>query len=139
MPLSSERARAAISRLQRLGVREEDLEETFIHSGGKGGQNVNKVATCVALVHRPSGLAVKCQAHRTQGRNRVLARELLADKLEERQTRQRAAAIDEAARRRRQTRPRPRGVKKAILVEKRQVSRTKALRRRPSGRPDDDG
>jgi protein subunit release factor B len=132
MPLSSESARAALVRLQRLGVREEDLEETFVHAGGKGGQNVNKVATCVVLLHRPSGLAIKCQAHRTQGRNRVLARELLADKLEARQAAARAAAASEAALRKRQSRPRPRGLKRAILADKRKVSTTKALRRRPS-------
>ena len=84
MPLSGDRARALEERLARLGVRAEDLEETFVHSGGKGGQNVNKVATCVVLVHRPSGIAVKCQRERTQGANRLIARQMLADKIEER-------------------------------------------------------
>lgn len=136
MPLSSEGARAAVARLSSLGVREEDLEESFVHAGGKGGQNVNKVATCVVLIHRPSGLAVKCQSHRTQGRNRVLARELLAAKLEERQARQKAAAISAAALRKRQSRPRPRGLKRAILADKRKSSTTKALRRRPDRQDD---
>ncbi|HSZ84176.1 MAG TPA: peptide chain release factor-like protein, partial [Polyangia bacterium] len=61
MPLSGDKARALAERLAALGVREDDLEESFVTSGGKGGQNVNKVATCVVLVHRPSGTHVKCQ------------------------------------------------------------------------------
>src|SRR6478735_22639 len=61
MPLFGDKARELEERLARLGVRAEDLEESFVHSGGKGGQNVNKVATCVVLVHRPTGIAVKCQ------------------------------------------------------------------------------
>src|ERR1039458_9772174 len=44
-----------------LGVRESDIEETFVRSGGHGGQNVNKTATCVMLLHRPTRLQVKCQ------------------------------------------------------------------------------
>lgn len=63
-----------LARMHRLGIREEDLDETFVRSGGHGGQNVNKIATCVMLVHRPTGIAVKCQETRYQGRNRELAR-----------------------------------------------------------------
>jgi peptide chain release factor len=129
MPLSTDRGRAASARLRRLGIREDDLEETFIHSGGKGGQNVNKVATCVLLVHRPSAVSVKCQAERTQGRNRVIARELLADKLEARQALRVATARSEVELEKRQSRKRPRALKRSILVEKRKTSHTKSLRR----------
>src|SRR5580765_5291906 len=82
MPLTGDRARAVAQRLRALGIREEDLDESFVHAGGKGGQNVNKVATCVVLVHRPTGTAVKCQRERTQGQNRLIARWLLADKID---------------------------------------------------------
>src|SRR3954452_13516993 len=82
MPRHGDKARELEERLARLGVRPEDLEESSVHSGGKGGQNVNKVATCVVLVHRPSGTAVKCQEARTQGMNRYWARQRLAEKLE---------------------------------------------------------
>ena len=117
--------------MRKLGVTDEQLEESFIHAGGKGGQNVNKVATCVLLVHRPSGLSVKCQTERTQGRNRVIARELLATKLELREARRVAAARSELARKQRQVRAgkRPRGVKLRMVADKRETGRTKSLRR----------
>src|SRR6187549_590110 len=104
MPLSGERARAIAIRLTALGIREEDLNETFVHAGGKGGQNVNKVATCVVLVHRPTRTAVKCQRERTQGQNRLIARELLADKIENARAGKASALLQEAARIQRQKR-----------------------------------
>jgi len=118
-------------RMDLLGLREEDLEETFVRSGGHGGQNVNKTATCVMLCHRPTGLRVKCQDSRQQGLNRLLAREWLVEKIEE----QRAAAVrareEELAKRRRaKRRPSP-AVKARLKVAKVRRASTKALRRRP--------
>src|SRR5262245_53666020 len=81
--VSPEKERALEIRLQALHIREEDLEETFIHSSGPGGQHVNKTSTCVRLLHRPTGLAVKVQQSRSQGLNRFLARRLLADRVEQ--------------------------------------------------------
>lgn len=60
-----------------LGLREEDLQEKYVRSSGPGGQNVNKTATCVHLVHVPSGLAVKMQRERSQRLNRYYARKQL--------------------------------------------------------------
>jgi len=94
------------ARFARLGIREEDLEESFVQSGGKGGQNVNKVATCVVLVHRPSGMAVKCQRERTQGANRLIARAMLADKIEEERLGRESARAQAAEKIRRQKRRR---------------------------------
>src|SRR5208337_2810481 len=81
-PVGPDKEAQLTQRMAALGVREADLEETFVRSGGHGGQNVNKTSTCVMLLHRPSGLQVKCQATRQQGLNRFLARRLLLDKIE---------------------------------------------------------
>jgi protein subunit release factor B len=70
-------------RLLSLGILEKDLHEHFIRSSGHGGQNVNKVSTCVYLKHEPSGLEVKCQKTRSQQNNRYFARQILAEKLEQ--------------------------------------------------------
>ena len=68
-------------RMAALGIREEDLEEKFIRSSGKGGQHVNKTSTCVWLKHMPSGIEVKCMEERSQSMNRFLARRELAERL----------------------------------------------------------
>jgi protein subunit release factor B len=128
MALSGDRARALEERLARLGVRAEDLEESFVHSGGKGGQNVNKVATCVVLVHRPTGIAVKCQRERTQGANRLIARQMLADKIEERKLGAASKRQQEAEKVRRQKRRRSRRAKARMLDDKRAHSEKKAGR-----------
>ncbi|PJZ69438.1 peptidyl-tRNA hydrolase [Leptospira perolatii] len=84
-PVSPEKQNSLISRMLALGIQESDLEETFTRSGGKGGQNVNKVSTAVRLLHIPSGVEIKCSIHRTQGLNRYKARVLLCEKLEEKE------------------------------------------------------
>jgi protein subunit release factor B len=117
-------------RLRRLGVRVSDLAESFVRSGGKGGQNVNKVATCVVLTHGPSGIVVKCQEERTQARNRARARELLADKLERRREEKHRAAAAAIAKLRLQKRRRSVAAKERILRDKKARSSTKARRGR---------
>lgn len=79
--VSAEKNEELRRRMEALGVREEDLEERFIRSSGKGGQHVNKSATCVQLRHRPTGIEVKVMAERSQSLNRFFARRLLLDRL----------------------------------------------------------
>jgi len=81
--VSVEKEEALLKKMNELGVSEADIDEKFIRSGGPGGQNVNKVATCVQLKHLPTGITVKIQKDRTQGVNRFLARRSLLSKIEE--------------------------------------------------------
>jgi peptide chain release factor len=116
--VSPEKEDQLARRMAALGVREADLRETFVHSGGHGGQNVNKTSTCVMLLHGPSGLQVKCQSTRQQGLNRFLARHLLLDKIEAARKRRADAERARLEKIRRQKRPRSRGAKERMLADK---------------------
>jgi protein subunit release factor B len=89
-----------------LGVREEDIAESFIRSSGRGGQHVNKTSSCVYLRHLPTGLEVKCGTDRSQSVNRFLARRELLDKIARLRgettprDREREAAVKKKAKRR---------------------------------------
>jgi protein subunit release factor B len=69
-------------KMRELGIFEKDIEEKFVRSSGKGGQNVNKTSTCVYLKHVPTGIEVKCMKDRSQSINRFLARRELVKKIE---------------------------------------------------------
>ncbi len=86
-----EKLEALRERMNALGIREADLEESFIRGAGRGGQKVNKTNNCVFLKHLPTGIAVKCHADRSRELNRFLARRELCDAIEQAQTGQVAA------------------------------------------------
>ncbi|TGK52347.1 peptide chain release factor family protein [Leptospira bouyouniensis] len=81
-PVSPEKNASLKKRMEVVGIRESDLKEQFVKASGKGGQNVNKLATAVVLLHIPSGKQVKCSIYRTQGLNRYKARDLLCLEME---------------------------------------------------------
>jgi peptide chain release factor len=129
MLISHEQNNPLTQRMAALGVKEADLEESFVHSGGHGGQNVNKVSTCVVLVHRPTGIQVRCQESRHQGQNRVVARRLLLDKIESQRREMAAAERARVEKIRRQKRKRSQAAKDRILADKALRSRKKQQRR----------
>jgi len=129
--------KALHERMDRLGIREEDLRETFIRSSGPGGQRVNKASTCVFLVHEPTGFAVKCQDSRSQATNRYLARRHLADKVESLQKGRESAEQQKIEKIRRQKRKRSKRAKEKILKLKHEQSEKKAFRSKQSISRDD--
>jgi protein subunit release factor B len=118
LPVTPDKQTQLAARMAELGVNEADIAESFVRSGGHGGQNVNKTATCVMLLHRPTGLQVKCQATRQQGLNRFLARRLLLDKIEERLKGFVSAERDRIEKIRRQKRKRSKRAKDKMLADK---------------------
>ncbi|MFP4502005.1 MAG: peptide chain release factor family protein [Candidatus Hydrogenedentota bacterium] len=82
--ISEKKAAALAARMEQLGIREGNLRERFITGGGPGGQKINRSATCVQLVHEPTGTEVKMQRARSQGLNRYYARKRLCELLEAR-------------------------------------------------------
>ena len=127
-PVSPQKQQALSAAMARLGVREEELEESFIRSSGPGGQNVNKVSTCVVLRHRPSGMEVRCQAERSQALNRYLARRILLRRLETQRLGELSAEAQRIAKIRRQKRKRSKRAKEKLLQDKFLRARKKSLR-----------
>ncbi len=96
-PVTPSKADDLARRMAVLGLEEAHLEETFYRAGGKGGQKANKTSSGVILVHKPTGVQIRCHRERGQALNRFLARRLLVEELEAR-ARGRTRHTEKAAR-----------------------------------------
>jgi peptide chain release factor len=117
-------------RLDALGTNSTEVEERFVRGSGPGGQKINKTSSTVWLLHRPTGIEVRCQRERSQAANREWAWEELCKKLENRQraARDEVTAVREAERRR--TRQKSRGQKARMVESKHRRAKQKARRGR---------
>ncbi|KOS46950.1 hypothetical protein ACN38_g2116 [Penicillium nordicum] len=66
----------------RLKINDADISISYLKGTGPGGQKINKTNSAVQIIHKPSGVVIKCQATRSQSQNAKIARSLLADKVE---------------------------------------------------------
>ena len=108
----------------------DDVIESFVRSSGPGGQNVNKVSTCVALLHKPTGIIIKCREYRTQFLNRQQAWKLLREALRERQDQQRLFHQAKREKIRRQNRKRSLSAKERMLEGKKKNTFKKQNRKK---------
>ena len=81
--VSEKKMRQLLQKMEKLGLREEDLLEKFIRASGRGGQKINKTSSSVYLKHIPTGIEVKCMKDRSQSVNRFLARREILERLED--------------------------------------------------------
>lgn len=130
-PVSEAKIQDLLHRMERLTIKEGDLEENFIRGSGAGGQKINKTSVVVQLKHKPSGLEVRCQESRSQALNRFLARRLLVEKLEERVFKEKSEKQKSIEKIRRQKRRRSKRAKEKILKVKKLNSEKKNLRKKP--------
>lgn len=131
MPVSKDKLLELKQRMERLGVKEEDLQEKFILGSGSGGQKVNKTASCVHIKHLPTGTQVKCQRERSRALNRFFARRMLCEKIEVKIHKIKTEKKKLAEKIRRQKKRRTRRQKEKILKDKRHQSEKKTLRQPP--------
>ena len=119
------------ARMQRLGIKEQDLMEKFILGSGRGGQKINKTSSCVYLKHICSGIEVKCQQERSREMNRYYARKELCQRLEEQDAHIESEREQAIEKRRRQKRRRSKRAQEKVRLYKQQHSEKKRLRQLP--------
>ncbi len=117
-------------RFVKLNIKESDIVEKFIYSSGNGGQNVNKVSTCVYLKYLPLSIEIKCQKARTQLLNRYYARKMLAEEVENRVLGEKSKKQKEIEKIRRQKRKRSKRAKEKMLEQKKMNSEKKENRKK---------
>lgn len=131
MPIRKEKLDALHQRMEELEIREGDLVEKFILGSGKGGQKVNKSATCIYLMHTPTKIEVKCQKSRSREMNRFLARRKLCEQIASNIQLEKTAKQQMIEKIRRQKRKRSKRAKEKVLIEKKKRSEIKSQRLTP--------
>lgn len=126
--VSPKKEKDLLIKMSKFNIKESDIEEKFIRSGGPGGQNVNKTSTCVYLKHLPTGVEVKCSKERSQGLNRYMARRILVNKIENLILGKRSEEQKRIEKIRRQKRKRSKRAKLKLLEFKKIRAEKKALR-----------
>ncbi|MCO5068416.1 MAG: peptide chain release factor-like protein [Kiritimatiellae bacterium] len=126
--ISTQKLDELTARMTALEIREADLVERFVRGSGPGGQKVNKSSSCVYLLHKPSGIEVKCQRERSQALNRFFARRELCDRLEALVKGVADARRQEIEKTRRRKRQKSRRQKRRMVADKRHRSGIKSTR-----------
>ncbi|MDP2755360.1 MAG: peptide chain release factor-like protein [Nitrospirota bacterium] len=127
-PVSPLKEKGLIKKMEALNIHEKDIKESFVRSGKKGGQHVNKTSTCVYLKHIPTGIEVKCQEERSQSLNRYKARVILVKKIDQLVKGKESEEIQRIEKIRRQKRKRSKRAKEKMLAEKKITSEKKRFR-----------
>lgn len=117
-------------KMKRLKIFDKDIKESFVRSSKPGGQNVNKVSTCVTLVHIPTAIKVKCQDFRSQTLNRFKAKLELVSRIEKAIKEKYILERAKREKLKRQNRKRPTFLKEVILERKHKKSEKKFNRRK---------
>ena len=114
-----------------LNIEEADLNEKFIIGSGRGGQKIQKSATCVFISHAPSNTTIKCQRTRSREDNRYFARKRLCEKIDEHLNQKKSLQKQAQEKRRRQKKRRSRRSKQRMLDDKHRNASVKKNRQNP--------
>jgi peptide chain release factor len=132
--VNSDKEAELVKRMEKLGIRESELDEHFIKGSGPGGQKINKTSSCVYIKHLPTGTEVKCQAGRSQALNRFLARRELCEILEQEILGKKSATQQAQEKIRRQKRRKSRRQRDKMVQDKFARASIKSGRKRVSSR-----
>jgi protein subunit release factor B len=132
--VNSDKEAELAKRMEKLGIRESELDEHFIKGSGPGGQKINKTSSCVYIKHLPTGIEVKCQAGRSQALNRFLARRELCEILEQEILGKKSATQQAQEKIRRQKRRKSRRQRDKMVQDKFARASIKSGRKRVSSR-----
>lgn len=116
--INSEKWQTLHQQMNELGVLENELREQFIIGSGRGGQNLHKTASCVNLLHIPTGIIVKCQQNRSREDNRYYARKRLCEKITELRHEEQSKKQLEIVKLRKQKKRRSAKAKRKMLEQK---------------------